>query len=145
MKKIIFLLLFLSTFCSFASAINKTVKMRHAETKQFVCQMKDKKALLLVKWTLYKNKGLVLVVKYDGFAHQNILYTDFGRNSFSLPLAFRDKSVALTPPSLTIYFKKYDEKSNQAILELSTQGNVSLSEKFIQDENLEKEKKDDGK
>lgn len=64
-------------------------------------------------WTLYKNYGLVVNLKYDKFPYQFILYTDYARKSFKIPLSragdIRDIEVFLS-------FLKYDYESKEATL-----------------------------
>jgi len=38
-------------------------------------------------WTLFVNKGIVIVANYDGFPSQYILYKNDNLNSFKIPLA----------------------------------------------------------
>lgn len=61
------------------------------------------------RWTLYKNKGLVLHIRYDKFNHQELLYTDYQRDSFTLPLG-RAKEQYSDDPKLLLYFKDFKEK-----------------------------------
>ncbi|GAD19776.1 hypothetical protein [Helicobacter fennelliae] len=65
-------------------------------------------------WTLYKNYGLVINLNYDKFPYQFILYTDYKRKSFKIPLSQgndRDKDAYLL-----ISFEHYDEKAKTATL-----------------------------
>ena len=41
---------------------------------------------LYFRWTLHKNNGLVMHLNYDYFPHQFILYEDYGRNCYKIPL-----------------------------------------------------------
>ncbi|MCI7485245.1 MAG: hypothetical protein MSA68_04780 [Helicobacter sp.] len=62
--------------------------------------------LLVLRWTLYKNNGLVIHLHYDGFNHQAILYKDYQRAGFSLTLGENLKPN----PKLHIFFKNFDDK-----------------------------------
>lgn len=59
---------------------------------------------LVLRWTLYKNYGLVIHVHYDGFNYQTILYTDYQRADFTLPLGDNPKSM------FHIFFKDFSEQ-----------------------------------
>lgn len=74
-------------------------------------------------WTLYVDKGLVFLAKYDGFNHQSILYNSFRKDSFKIKLAEEGKIRGLSP-YLVVFFKKYDEKSKQATFKVVTYGDV---------------------
>lgn len=74
-------------------------------------------------WTLYVDKGLVFLAKYDGFNHQSILYNSFRKNSFKIKLTEEGKIRGLSP-YLVVFFKSYDEKSNQATFKVVTYGDV---------------------
>lgn len=74
-------------------------------------------------WTLYVDKGLVFLAKYDGFNHQSILYNSFRKDSFKIKLAEEGKIRGLSP-YLVVFFKNFDEKSNQATFKVVTYGDV---------------------
>lgn len=61
------------------------------------------------RWTLYKNQGLVMHIRYDKFNHQEVLYTDYQRNAFRVKLG-RDKAQERYTPYLIIYFKEFKNK-----------------------------------
>lgn len=75
---------------------------------------------LTMRWTLFKKDGVVVILKYDGFVHQFILYPDFGRNSFVLRLE-EGGDMKL----LKIIFKSFENK--MANFWFGVQGDVSLS------------------
>lgn len=75
---------------------------------------------LILRWTLYKNKGLVLHIQYDKFNHQEVLYTDYQRNAFKITLG-REEAAQKVEPKLLIYFK--DFKDGKAFLKLYIEGN----------------------
>lgn len=74
-------------------------------------------------WTLYVDKGLVFLAKYDGFNHQSILYNSFRKDSFKIKLAEEGKIRGLSP-YLVVFFKNFDEKSKQATFKVVTYGDV---------------------
>lgn len=61
------------------------------------------------RWTLYKNHGLVLHIRYDKFNHQEVLYTDYQRSSFKIPLGM-GQELHKDNPNLLLYFKEFAEK-----------------------------------
>lgn len=71
---------------------------------------------LSLYWTLYKNYGLVVHLRYDRFPYQFVLYTDYKRKSFTLPLSQGndiDKNAYLL-----LSFKDFDEREKVARLGL---------------------------
>ena len=71
---------------------------------------------LKLYWTLYKNYGLVVHLQYDKFPYQFVLYTDYKRKSFTLPLSQGndiDKDAYLL-----LNFKDFDDQEKVAHLGL---------------------------
>ena len=71
---------------------------------------------LKLYWTLYKNYGLVVHLQYDKFPYQFVLYTDYKRKSFTLPLSQGndiDKDAYLL-----LSFKDFDDQEKVAHLGL---------------------------
>lgn len=70
-----------------------------------------------LRWTLYRNEGLVVLVRYDKYPYQFILYKDYRLNSWNLNLLDpQGVNRDLNQPHLRIYFLGiddpfYDEKS----------------------------------
>lgn len=81
------------------------------------------------RWTLFKNEGLVLHISYDKFNHQVILYKDYQRNSFKIPLGLGEDDLR-DVPKLLLYFKDFNDKS--AYFKLYIEGLGA----FIENENL---------
>ncbi|BDB66740.1 hypothetical protein Hc94105_0941 [Helicobacter cinaedi] len=81
------------------------------------------------RWTLFKNQGLVLHIRYDKFNHQVVLYKDYQRNAFRIPLARGDNTLK-DDPQLLLYFKDFADK--KAHLKLYIEG-LGVS---VLDENL---------
>lgn len=61
---------------------------------------------LYFRWTLYKNEGLVIHLKYDGFVHQFVLYRDYQRLGYKIPL-FAPEPKALSKPYFWLVFKDF--------------------------------------
>ncbi len=81
---------------------------------------KDQVALWLVgdreltfRWTLFHNRGLVYIAKFDKFPYQGILYKDYRLNGVKIALSVNNKTN-LEDPYCMIVFESYDEKSKTA-------------------------------
>jgi len=84
--------------------------------KETVYLQKDEVALfdvnkkrLFFRWTLFKNRGIVLHYNYDGYVNQNILYKEYRRDGFKIFL----KQYAINSyfkPYIMIIFKGYKSK-----------------------------------
>lgn len=128
MNRRFFLLSFLSLSLLFSQAPNWTSEQEITLSRNQVYNLK-----LLISnsdvrefsfhWTLYVDKGLVFLAKYDGFNHQSILYNSFRKDSFKIKLAEEGKIRGLSP-YLVVFFKNFDEKSNQATFKVVTYGDV---------------------
>ncbi len=66
------------------------------------------------RWTLYKNYGLILHIRYDKFNHQVLLYTDYQRNAYKISLG-RGNSSQKDDPHLIMYFKEFADKDKKAL------------------------------
>ena len=71
---------------------------------------------LKLYWTLYKNYGLVVHLQYDKFPYQFVLYTDYKRKSFTLPLS-QGQDIDKTA-YLLLSFRDFDEQEKVANLGL---------------------------
>lgn len=69
----------------------------------------DVRKKLEFRWTLYKNHGLVMHIRYDEFNHQEVLYTDHQRNAYKIALG-RGKSRDRYTPYFVLYFKDFKDK-----------------------------------
>lgn len=81
---------------------------------------------LIMRWTLYKNHGLVMHIRYDRFNHQVVLYRDYQRSDFALGLGENPQQK----PTLHIFFKDFADK--KALLRLYIEGEgASISEENL--------------
>lgn len=71
----------------------------------------------------------MLHIRYDKFNHQVVLYKDYQRNAFRIPLARGDNTLK-DDPQLLLYFKDFADK--KAHLKLYIEG-LGVS---VLDENL---------
>ena len=88
-------------------------KEQNYRAKVFLAQTQKP---LVMRWTLYKNYGLVMHIRYDLFNHQTILYQDYQRSDFVLALGDNPEQK----PKLHIFFKDFADK--KALLRLYIEG-----------------------
>lgn len=85
---------------------------------------------LIFKWTLFKNDGIVILLKYDHFPYQFILYKNYNLNAFKLNLDGLQGSNSSN--ELKIYFKDitepYIDSKALASFKFYINGNVSVEE-----------------
>lgn len=121
MKIFLFLLLFplllLAAFPSDYWKQNGTLELGKDQGYRFSLSSTSMQKDLELRWTLYKNRGLVLHLKYDGFVHQFILYTDYQRSSFKLPLMSEPEKKPEEAPYFMLVFKDFSRKSEMATLD----------------------------
>jgi len=71
---------------------------------------------IIFHWTLFKNGGLVTVLKYDSFPYQFVLYSDYQRESYKLKL-LRSPGNHQDFPFMLLSFKDFDRRAKEATLE----------------------------
>lgn len=96
---------------------NGTLELEKDQTFRFAVSSETMQKDLSFRWTLYKNRGLVLHLKYDGFVHQFILYTDYQRSSFKLPIKAEPEKKPEEAPYFMLVFKDFNRKSAVATLD----------------------------
>ena len=67
------------------------------------------------RWTLYKNEGLVVHLRYDAFPHQFVLYRNYQKNRFRLPL-FAHEQMRTEEPFLQLSFFEFNRQTKLATL-----------------------------
>ncbi|WP_245945585.1 hypothetical protein [Helicobacter didelphidarum] len=87
-----------------------------------------------LRWTLYRNEGLVVLVRYDKYPYQFILYKDYKLNGWTLNLLdTQGVNRSLNQPHIKIYFIGIDDPFNDektiAHLRIYGFGDVSFSRK----------------
>lgn len=88
---------------------------------------------LKLRWTLYKNEGVVMHLKYDHFPHQFILYKEYGLDQYTLNLS-DTQGVARVQngAKLKIFFKNinnpYIDTKAMASFKIYLEGNAALVE-----------------
>jgi hypothetical protein len=76
------------------------------------------KRVLTMRWTLFENERLVLLVKYDGFPTQYVVQKKYKRNS--IKIALRDDYHEGSKRAIMIVtFKAFDDAKKTALLKVS--------------------------
>jgi len=115
-----FLLVFLATL---AFALPKTywksqyvVELKKDEILKIEFIPKEgKKQELTYRWTLHKDNGLVVILRYDGFVNQFVLYSEYQVDSFKQPLYPENKMHER--PFFLLKFLEFDRRKNVAKLQ----------------------------
>ena len=76
------------------------------------------KRLLTLRWTLFQNERLVLLVKYDGFPTQYILQKKYKRNSIKIGLR-DDYHDGFKRAIMIVTFKDFNSDKKMAVLQAS--------------------------
>ncbi len=71
--------------------------------------------ILQLRWTLYTNERLVLLVNYDGFPRQYILQKEYKRNSIRITLR-DDYSLRAKRSYLILTFKDFSDNNRTALI-----------------------------
>ncbi|WP_233704040.1 hypothetical protein [Helicobacter mesocricetorum] len=79
-------------------------------------QVNEAQKTLYFRWTLLKNNGLVMHLNYDYFPHQFILYQDYKRNCYTLPLLKAEQKYYAPEPFFMLCFKDYHRGQKIATL-----------------------------
>ncbi len=103
----------------FCKSLNQRITLKKDQTFSGTLQLQKFKKPLSVRWTLYKDKGLVVHLHFNQFPYQFILYKDFQRNSFRKEI-FKEEQISTdkTPLFFLITFKNFDNKEESATLYL---------------------------
>ncbi|WP_163534035.1 hypothetical protein [Helicobacter suis] len=102
----------------FCKSLDQRITLKKDQTFSGTLQLQNFKKPLSVRWTLYKDKGLVVHLHFNQFPYQFILYKDFQRNSFRKEI-FKEgqlHSTDKTPLFFLITFKNFDSKEESATL-----------------------------
>ncbi|MDE5591422.1 MAG: hypothetical protein K2I63_00475 [Helicobacter sp.] len=118
MSKILFLFFGLVSYL-FAPPQWKTQKFLELPKDEFY--LLDLKAgentkTLYFRWTLLKNGGLVMHLNYDHFPHQFVLYQDYQKNCYTVPLLSAEEKDHMQEPFFMLCFKDYHRSKKIATL-----------------------------
>lgn len=105
--------------------LSKNITLKKDEIYQGEIFQDQLRKPISLRWTIYKNYGLIVLINYDKFPYQTILYRDKQRNTFKLKL-FELASQPRETPFLYITFRDFNEKSHQANLWLGILGDVQF-------------------
>jgi hypothetical protein len=117
------ILALLALLCSFAFAADEgaitwnykdEVELKKDQLARYQINIDNKLYTLDFRWTLFVNKGLVMLYKLEKFPYQNILYEDHKLNSFKIILKNRADNAYLRPYALVL-FKSFDKKTKKAL------------------------------
>ena len=115
-----FLLLFVlgvgTIFANDFREIKQIVLKKDEQTKILVKYATSEK-LFKFRWTLYKNRGLVIHRSYDRYVAQNILYLNHKNQSFRIPIKVWGV-VNHNGPFLLVKFKEFKYETKEAVFEL---------------------------
>lgn len=124
--RIVFTLIFVSlfsTFCGIALLFappewkaERFVELKKDEFYVLTLQADDSQKTLFFRWTLLKNEGLVVHLNYDSFPHQFILYQDYQRTCYEIPLWKADQRYYTREPFFMLCFKDYHRANKIATL-----------------------------
>lgn len=131
MRSKIFLTVFLFfATLSFGGELQKLkeVHLKKDELIKMNVEYASYSKLFTLRWTLYKNHGLVIHRSYDRVVGQNVLYLNYTNQSIRLELKPQGTDFH-SVPYLLIKFKKFDLKKHEAIFEfylLDEKGEIHL-------------------
>ncbi len=95
----------------------KTIKLKKDQLKKILVKYGSFSKLLTMRWTLYKNNGLVVFHSYDKFVFQNVLYLRYKNQFFKQELKSKGADDYVTP-YLLVKFKEFNYETREAIFDL---------------------------
>ena len=121
MRQLLQVIFFLSIFLNSAHAIEfkevKIIKLKKDDEKKILVNYGTFSKLFTLRWTLYKNGGLVVFHSYDKFVFQNMLYLKYKNKFFKQELKSRGASYYITP-YLLVKFKEFNYETREASFEI---------------------------
>jgi len=112
----VFIIVSLSFGTLFSSEI-KRITLKKDEQKKILVKYGEVEKLFKFRWTLYVNKGLVILRSYDRVVAQNVLYTRHKNQSFRQELKTRGADN-YTVPYILVMFKEFNYDKNEALFDL---------------------------
>jgi hypothetical protein len=116
----------------------RIISLKKDEQKKILVKYGSVKKLFKFRWTLYKNKGLVVLRSYDRIVAQNVLYIRERNQSFRVELKPKGADFYQVP-YLLVKFKEFDFEKNVAVFGLY----LSDRKEQVQLEDLDKKQKRD--
>ncbi|WP_104696306.1 hypothetical protein [Helicobacter salomonis] len=118
----LFVVLIVLCGIAMAKSLDEILELKKDQVYKGELQLGKFKKTLSLRWTLFKDGGLVVHLKCNDFPYQFILYPDFQRDTFRLDLfkevvqSHTSESVDPTPPYFALTFKKFDSAQDRASL-----------------------------
>ncbi|WP_053944922.1 hypothetical protein [Helicobacter ailurogastricus] len=104
--------------------LDRTLTLKKDEVFSGELQLGKFKKPLSLRWTLFKDHGLVVHLKLNRFPYQFILYKDFQRNTFRADIfkegntAHKEGTDIHEHPYFLVTFKDFDSKNSVATLKV---------------------------
>ena len=98
------------------SIAEKFITLNKDEFYLLTLQAREAAKTLFFRWTLLKNEGLVMHLNYDSFPHQFILYQDYQRRCYKVPLLKPEQKYYSEEPFFMLCFKDYHRTKKVATL-----------------------------
>ena len=113
------ILFFLLNSITFANDFREVFKfsLKKDEQKKILVKYANRTKQFIFRWTLYVNKGLVTLYKYDSCVAQNILYLNHKNQTLRIVLKQSGEDY-YTPPYFLLKFQGFDAKKKRAKFEL---------------------------
>jgi hypothetical protein len=86
--------------------INDTIYLKKDYPAIYKIFYNNKVYILKFRWTLFKNRGLVMLYNYENHPFQNILYKNYQLNGYRIYITKNDE---LNDPYLMLYFKNFKD------------------------------------
>ncbi len=120
MNRVFFILLFAVSLWAIEWEYTYTFRLKKDETAKILVHKNFEKpsklsGVMEFRWTLYKNEGLVLLLKYEGFPHQYVLYRKNDRDFIKVSIS-KKPSKEWLESYLLMKFEDFDEKRYIATL-----------------------------
>ena len=114
------LLLAAFLLCGVAEAnfrFSEELRLKKDAVEKIMVVREASRHLLTLRWTLYKNGGLVVHRSYDGFNTQNVLKLNHNNQSIRIDVD-RSGGAPKTFTYIVIKFKAFDFETEEAVFEL---------------------------
>lgn len=112
-----FLSLSFSSVFSAELISSKVLELKKDQMQKIIVKYDGREKIFKLRWTLYKNNGLVIFRSYDKIVAQNILYLRKTSRSFRVVLKPRGINF-YDKPYLLVMFKDFDFETKKAKFEL---------------------------
>jgi len=113
MSKVLFLFFYISLFAFDPTKywwISDTIYLKKDYPAIYKIFYNGEVYILKFRWTLYKNRGLVMLYNYQNHSFQNVLYKNYQLNGYRLYITKQDK---VDDPYLMLYFRNFKNRIAQ--------------------------------